>query len=278
MSQRILEAVLAELEAGRPAVLARITDFRGSVPRKDSPYYAFFTDGRQLGTVGGGCLDVFAQRLAAQVMEQGGSLTGEQHLDSEDAQESGLICGGRVTVEARRLEAGAQDRALLQAMLADPAVQPPRLLVFGGGHVGLAAARIAHEAGFAVSVIDDREEYASALRFPFAERCLAGEVSRAGELPALGGRDAVLIATRGHAYDLEALAWALRCQAGFIGLLGSRRKRDVIARKLIEMGIGADEFQSRCRCPVGLEIGAVTPEEIAVAAVAQLIAFRRDAL
>lgn len=150
----------------------------------------------------------------------------------------------------------------------------PRVVVFGAGHVGAAIARAAHAAGFRVVLVDDRPEFADADRFPDPVTVWATEADEAWRRLAAAPGDAVVIATRGHRYDALILERAVQSPAGYVGLLGSRRKREVIVRALEAAGVARAALE-RVRVPVGLPIGAVTPEEIAVSVVAELIAWRR---
>lgn len=150
----------------------------------------------------------------------------------------------------------------------------PRVLVFGAGHVGAAIARAASAAGFRVVVIDDRSEYADPSRFEAGITVLAADIEAALARYSLTIRDAVVIATRGHRNDAEILARVATLPAGYVGLLGSRRKKIVVTKGLKAAGVPAKSLQ-RVRVPVGLPIGAVTPEEIAVSVVAELIGWRR---
>jgi xanthine dehydrogenase accessory factor len=151
----------------------------------------------------------------------------------------------------------------------------PRVFVFGAGHVGAAIARAAAAAGFRVVVIDDRTEYADAARFADGIAVLAGDVETALTRYPLTSGDAVVIATRGHRNDALILERVATSPAGYVGLLGSRRKKAVVTKGLKAVGVPAKSLQ-RVRVPVGLPIGAVTPEEIAVSVVAELIGWRRD--
>src|SRR6266850_5800602 len=154
-------------------------------------------------------------------------------------------------------------------------LQPaPRVFVFGAGHVGSAIARAAAAAGFRVVVIDDRPEYADASRFADGIAVLAADVETALTRYALTTGDAVVIATRGHRNDALILERVATSPAGYVGLLGSRRKKVVVTKGLKAAGVPAKSLQ-RVRVPVGLPIGAVTPEEIAVSVVAELIGWRR---
>ena len=152
--------------------------------------------------------------------------------------------------------------------------QAPRVLVFGAGHVGAAIARAAAAAGFRVVVIDDRAEYADASRFGDGVAVLTGDVEATLLRYPLTAADAVVIATRGHRNDALILERVAASPASYVGLLGSKRKKAVITKALATAGVPAASLK-RVRVPVGLAIGAVTPEEIAVSVVAELIAWRR---
>ncbi|HTR21567.1 MAG TPA: XdhC/CoxI family protein [Gemmatimonadales bacterium] len=151
---------------------------------------------------------------------------------------------------------------------------PPRVLVFGAGHVGAAIASAAAAAGFRVLLIDDRPEFADATRFPPNISVRASGVDDVLTDTVLGARDAVVVATRGHRQDAGILERVAGSAAGYVGLLGSRRKQAVLTRALTALGVPAEAL-GRVRVPVGLDIGAETPEEIAVSVVAELIAWRR---
>ena len=150
----------------------------------------------------------------------------------------------------------------------------PRVLVFGAGHVGAAIARAAAAAGFRVVVIDDRQEYADPARFNGETTVLAGGVEDALARFPLTARDAVVVATRGHRHDALIVERVAPSPAGYVGLLGSRRKQAVLSKALTAAGVPAESL-ARIRVPVGLPIGAETPEEIAVSVVAELVAWRR---
>jgi len=172
-----------------------------------------------------------------------------------------------------RAAAGAElsrDRARVIERL----VPPPRVLVFGAGHVGAAIGRAAHAAGFRVTVVDDRPEFADPARFPTEIAVWAAEPEAAVARFVLAAEDAVVIATRGHRQDAEILARVAAAPADYVGLLGSRRKKEVVTKGLAAAGVPAAAL-ARVRVPVGLDIGARTPEEIAVSVVAELIAWRR---
>ncbi|HJQ65690.1 MAG TPA: XdhC family protein, partial [Gemmatimonadales bacterium] len=164
----------------------------------------------------------------------------------------------------------SDDRRTLVERLA-PA---PRLLVFGAGHVGSAIALAATTAGFRVVVVDDRPEFADPVRFPVSVTVCAVPAHDALERFAISAADAVVIATRGHRHDALILERVAGSAASYVGLLGSRRKKAVVTKALAASGVSSEALE-RVRVPVGLAIGAVTPEEIAVSVVAELISWRR---
>jgi xanthine dehydrogenase accessory factor len=174
--------------------------------------------------------------------------------------------GGR----ARAAATLSRDRRFVEEWV----TSPPRLFVFGAGHVGAAIARAAAAAGFRVTLIDDRPDYADPARFSPDISVLAADVDPALSRFALTAADAVVIATRGHRNDAVILERVATSPAGYVGLLGSHRKKIVVTKGLRAAGVPAETLR-RVRVPVGLAIGAVTPEEIAVSVVAELIAWRR---
>ena len=302
---------------GTPAALATVARVRGSTPVPAGTKMLVGSEGRLLGTVGGGCVeaDVIGAALAAQ--QQGRPALVTHHLNADLAGDLGLSCGGTVDIlveplvadaaYVRVLEAAAGAEAGLvrtgvaweagpvksfeplppNALTGVPAMltrdgkfvverltRPPRVFVFGAGHVGAAIARAAAAAGFRVVVIDDRAEYADPARFAAGIDVISAEVDAALARYPLTAADAVVIATRGHRNDALILERIATSPASYVGLPGSRRKKAVVTKGLTAAGV-APEALKRVRVPVGLAIGAVTPDEIAVSVVAELIAWRR---
>jgi len=152
----------------------------------------------------------------------------------------------------------------------------PLLYIFGAGHVSFELFKAAKNAGFDVIVADDREAYANAERFPGARQVIARDFSQT--MAELSPRESayIVIATRGHRDDMRVLRWAVQTPARYIGMVGSKRKAITVFRELTREGLNPELFD-RVYSPVGLDIGAVTPDEIAVSIVAELIAVRRRA-
>jgi xanthine dehydrogenase accessory factor len=254
----VWEAIVDCRRRGEAAALATIVSTLGSTPGKDPMKMLVRADGTIVGSVGGGCLEAEVWEAAREVMLSLRPRTLSFTLTEEHYPDSGLICGGTVTV------------------FLEPVTQP-RVHVFGAGHVGAATARLAHEAGFRVRVYDDRADL-------LAKAVLAEDIERVpGDFEqtaaqALGELDYVIVVTRGHHDDqraLQCLAAVRPGEAGprtprFLGMIGSRAKRAVLLPRLLAAGV-PQEWLDRIVSPVGLPIGARTAPEIAVSIVAQLI-------
>jgi xanthine dehydrogenase accessory factor len=154
-----------------------------------------------------------------------------------------------------------------------PVLPAPTLLIAGAGHVGAALAEVASRLDFLVTVIDDRPDYASASRFPSA-RCIAGDIEKELRRFPITDQTYIVIVTRGHKHDGQALAAVVNSRAAYIGLIGSRRKVHTIFTDLHAQGVPLEKL-ARIHAPIGLEIAAVTPHEIAVSIAAELVAIRR---
>ena len=178
----------------------------------------------------------------------------------------------------KRLQPGATRRQAFvdesAAVFIEPVPRVPRVIVFGAGHVGVEICRMAAGAGFHVVVVDDRDEFANPQRLPWASEILADDLGVVLDGMALEADDYVIAATRGHAFDAGVIARAAGSGAGYVGMLGSKRKLAVVRRALEANGV-SPEALDRVRCPIGEDIGADTPAEIAVSVVAELIRIRR---
>jgi xanthine dehydrogenase accessory factor len=258
----IFEEVVRMRQAGERGALATIVHTNGSIPSFESSRMLVRDDGSILGTVGGGCVEaeVWAAAKEVIVSEQPRKLAFNLNHDAE--YDAGLICGGTLEI------------------FVEPILPQPTLYIFGGGHVSTAVAGIAHQAGFKIAIVDDRESFANKERFPMAAE-LFTSYAEAFEKIQPNSSTYLLIVTRGHTGDMRVLAWALGTEArGFvpryIGMMGSKRKVIAVYQALQKEGFTRAQFD-RVNAPVGLEIGALTPEEIAVSITAELIAARRNA-
>lgn len=259
MSSRLdlYEEIVRLRQAGVSAALCTVLLARGSTPGKETMKMLVRADGSTLGSIGGGCVEEDCRQLALEVIASDRAATRSFTLNQKDLPESGLICGGQVTV------------------LVEPVV-PPTLVLFGGGHVAAAAARVARECELRVVVCDERPEYADPARHLAADLCLAGPWRESVARIAPAEHHYLVIATRGHRDDLEVLRElaAADCRPRYLGLLGSRAKHATLDRILADEGIPAP-FRARVRTPIGLPIGSRTAGEIAVSLLADLVHLRR---
>ena len=215
-----------------------------------------FADGRTIGTIGGGCYENDACLKAREALTSGRQVLAHYDLNDDFAQENGLICGGQMDVHI------------------DPLAPAARLYIVGAGHVGWHLARAAADTEFRVHVVDDREKFANRERFPHADDVIVEPIDdwlHRSEIPA---SSFVVIVTRGHQNDLEAMRALAARDLRYLGLIGSRAKVARIRKLLMSEGM-PPECLDRVHAPIGLEIGAVTPAEIAISILAQLIAIRR---
>jgi xanthine dehydrogenase accessory factor len=250
---QIFEEALRLKGLGRASAIATIVECRGSSPQKQGAKMLVRYDGSLLGTLGGGCLEADVVQAALMSMKDGNPLTLPFDLTERAG---GLVCGGSVLVYI------------------EPVLLEPHLVILGAGHVGKTLARLARFTGFRVTVIDDRKEFANHENVPDANEIMVKDFERAFEGLAVGKNTFIVIATRGHNHDLDAVRAALGTDADYIGLLGSRRKKGLLFRSLAESGFSQTDI-GRVVIPVGVEIGSVTPEEIAVSIMAQIIHRRR---
>ena len=257
MPTDLFEEIVRMRRSGERGALATIVHTNGSIPSYESSRMLVREDGSIAGTIGGGCVEAEVWAAAKEVMqiEQPRKMT--FNLNQDAAYDAGLICGGTLEI------------------FVEPILPQPLLYIFGGGHISSAVARIANSAGFSVNVADDREAFSNTERFPMADKLYTTyEDAFAKIVP--NASSYLLIVTRGHRDDMRVLAWAVRTEARYIGMIGSKRKVLSVYKALEKEGYSPEEFE-RVHAPVGLDIGALTPEEIAVSITAELIAVRRNA-
>lgn len=237
---------------GEPYALATVVAHSGSSPRKAGAKMLVRSDGSSLGSIGGGQVEKETIEASLNALSVGESWTLEFVL----TEENGFACGGCMSI------------------FVEPQGKRPLLVMFGAGHIGRAVSALAHGCGFRVVVVDERTDCAVQELLPGADEVHCCPVNTAFERVMLDRESFVVIATPGHLHDFEAVRGCLATDAGFIGLLGSRRKKEVLLQTLTDEGYDTIQ-RERINTPVGLDIGAETPEEIAVSIVAQLIKLKR---
>jgi xanthine dehydrogenase accessory factor len=255
VNREVFAAVAAALERGEAAALVTIVSTTGSTPQRVGAKMLVYADGRTVGTIGGGCYENDAFGKARDAIRSRRPQLVHYELDDDFAQETGLICGGQMDVYIEPIEPS------------------PELYIVGAGHVGFHLGRLAHEVGFRVHVVDDREKFANADRFPAAVEIVVDDIPSWIARASLPPHAYAVIVTRGHTNDLEALrALAVR-DLRYLGLIGSRAKVARIYEALTDDRIPPAALD-RVHAPIGLDIGAVTPQEIAVSILAELIAVK----
>lgn len=258
MNHEVFAALGEALSRGEEAALVTIVSSNGSTPQRVGAKMLVFADGRIVGTVGGGCYEHDAIGKARQVLATRQPTTVRYDLNDDFAEETGLVCGGQMAVFIEPIEAA------------------PAVYIFGAGHVGFYLGKIAHDAGFGVHVIDDRAAFANTERFPFAASVVVDDIPRWLAQTPIPSTAYAVIVTRGHRNDLDVLRGLATRELRYIGLIGSRAKVARLYDQLLAESPNVDPaLLERIHAPIGLDLGAVTPQEIAVSITAELIAVRR---
>ena len=252
----IYEEIVQLRRDGRRGAVATIVNVRGSIPSFKTAKMLVRDDGSIVGTIGGGCVEAEVWQAAREVMESEKQRTLSFNLNQDPKYDTGLLCGGTLDI------------------FVEPVLPPALLYIFGAGHVSVNLYKVAKDAGFEVIVADDREAYANRERFPEAKEVIAEDFDLAMARLTPNESSYIVIVTRGHRDDMRVLRWAVQTSARYIGMIGSKRKTIAVFRELTKEGLSPELFE-RVHAPVGLDIGAITPEEIAVAIAAELIATRR---
>ena len=254
----IYEQIVQLRREGRRGAVATIVNVRGSIPSFKTAKMLVRDDGSIVGTIGGGCVEADVWQAAREVMESEKPRTLKFDLNQDPRYDTGLVCGGTLEV------------------FVEPVLPPAVLYLFGAGHVALNVSKTAALAGFDVIVTDDRSSYASKERFPDAREVHALDFDEATKTLDPNESSYIVIVTRGHRDDMRILRWAVQTRARYVGMIGSTRKVIEMFKALQSEGLAAELFD-RVYAPIGIDIGAVTPEEIGIAVTAELIAIRRHA-
>ena len=307
---KVLERVVGEVDAGRAVALGVVVGRRGSAPQQPGALLCVDEAARITGTVGGGCVEADVRRRAHELLSRRAGAdrgTGEAggapeavrtlDLDHDFGFDDGLICGGQMDIAVvvyaggaevepvrqavARLRAGESTTLPIRVTTTEGVVEyrvklepAPKLVIAGAGHLGKALAELAVRLGFAISVIDDRADYANAERFPSPIEPVVGDIAQTLCGWLIDANTYVVVVTRGHQHDEQALGAVLSSSAKYLGMVGSKRKIQVIYDDLRQAG-ATDAQLERVHAPIGLPISALTPEEIAVSIAAELISVRR---
>lgn len=258
LSLDIFDEIIRLRRLGQKCALATIVQVRGSIPSFESAKLLVREDGSMLGTVGGGCVEGEVWTAAREVIETEKPRHLHFTLGQDAAYDNGLICGGQLDI------------------FVEPVLPQPAAMIFGAGHISKSLAKIAALAGFRIVIVDDRDLFANRERFPEADEIYSDEYEDVFPRLEVNETSFIVIVTRGHRDDMRVLKWAVGTSAKYVSMIGSKRKVIGVVRELENEGMPSEAFE-RIHAPMGLDIGALTPEEIAVSVVAEMIAVRRNA-
>ncbi len=242
------------IQKGGRGVLATVITSEGSAPRNASAKMLIKEDGSVIGTVGGGQLEHRVRQRAAEVIKTGKSEV--MHFDLSGKEKGGMICGGQADV------------------FLEPITAKETLFLCGAGHISFATAAIGKKLGFRIVVIDPRAEYNNKERFPDADSLVVEDYESAFKKLTITGDDYIIIYTPQHTFDEQCLQLACGTAAKYIGMVGSKKKVKEVKEHLLEKGISRKKLDT-VHAPIGLEIEAETPEEIAVSILAEVVQVRR---
>ena len=254
----IYDEIVRLRHLGQKAAIATIVQVHGSIPSYESAKMLVREDGSMMGTVGGGCVEAEVWNAAREVIETEKPRHLTFNLGQDAASDNGLICGGQLDI------------------FVEPVIPPPHAFIFGAGHISKSLSKVAALAGFATTIIDNRDTFANRERFPEADEVFAEEYEDVFAKLPINELSYLIIVTRGHRDDLRVLRLAVATDARYIAMIGSKRKVINVVKELEQEGIARDRIE-RIHAPMGLDIGAISPEEIAIAVVAEMIAVRRNA-
>ncbi len=252
----VYEALAAAQRKGTPVALATVIETTGSMPRHVGSKMVVYADGNIAGTVGGGAMESLVIKEALATLDDGEARTPVYRLNNMEDGDPG-ICGGSAKI------------------FIEPVGVAPTLLVIGGGHVGKALADLGKWAGYRVVLSDDREEFCNPEYAPGLDEYA---VCKPGDIPDqvnITGQTYIAAVTRGLPIDIHLIPALLSTNAAYIGLIGSRRRWALTAKALREEHDMSEDDLSRVRAPIGLELEAETPKEIAVSILAEIIMLRR---
>jgi xanthine dehydrogenase accessory factor len=271
----LFRKAISLLDSGQHVALVTVAATTGSTPGKEGFKMLVFDEGKgTAGTVGGGLVEARMIAEAAKMLDRPASRTFRFELAGTAEDEKG-ICGGSIELAIETFDATALPLLAERARaVEEDLTQTPRVILCGAGHVSYYIARCAKSVHFRVTVCDDRAEYANAERFPDADEIIVEDIERTFDRIRVDDCSYIVIVTRGHKCDRTVLEQALKTPARYIGMIGSKRKTSTILEKLRDAGVPQEQLD-RVYSPIGVSIGAVTPEEIALSIVCELVKIRR---
>lgn len=249
----VFEEIIRAKKHGESVVLATVVDSKGSAPRTAGARMLIKKDGTILGSIGGGAIE-------KTVVDEAKGIAGTEQtkLFAYDlGKDLGMSCGGRMSI------------------FLEPLMPPAHLIIFGAGHIGTALAQLGRLLDFHVTVIDNRAEFANEKRLPFADQVIVGNYGDILPEIKFHAETFIVLVTHRHAHDQEILEYCIQQPFKYLGMIGSKTKVAAALKKLSEKGV-TEEKIATIHSPIGLDIGADTPAEIAVAIAAEIIAIKKN--
>jgi xanthine dehydrogenase accessory factor len=253
----IYQNILKILSNGGEAALVTVISSSDSTPRRTGAKMLVQTNGTISGTIGGGRIEAEAIKIALSVIKSGKS---EKHkFNLLPDKELGMVCGGEMEIYV------------------EPVQPTPVIYIFGAGHISLSLAKLSSILAFRTVVIDNRPEFANKQRFPEADTLTVEDYGNLFSKITIDKNSYIVIVTHNHEHDQEVLEQAIKTPANYIGMIGSKHKVNIIFNHLVDQGIDK-KMLDRVHSPIGLEINAETPEEIAISIMAEIIKVKRSSL
>ena len=314
--KKLFSSIYDAVRSGEDVVMVSVTGESGSTPRGAGARMAVWKDGTSAGTIGGGAVEYRATHLAVEALKEKKSYIHGFRLRPNDIADLGMICGGDLEVFFQYIKGTSENAALFKEIILqlnseedswlvteiqgenqwgmrishdisgppkgkgiryyeEPLTKAGKVCIFGGGHISQKLVPVLDSVGFRCVVIDDMPEFANEALFPLAQKTVVADFSHFGSTVEISPSDYVVILTRGHKNDYDVLVQALKTDACYIGLVGSRTKIGKTRERLAEDGFPERAF-GRVYAPIGTEIKAETPEEIAISIAGEMIRVRAE--
>lgn len=251
----ISHAIVDALQNNKPAALATVVKTRGASPRKVGAKMIVFPDGTMVGSIGGGEMERRVIAAAKDALADGQPRYLDMTLANEERGDP-MICGGEMEI------------------FVEPLLTSPTLIIVGAGHIGAAVAQLGKPLGFRIVVLDDRPDFVTPANFPHADERIAGDIVKEIQRLEITPQTFVVLVTRAHTLDAQLLGAIVDKPAAYIGMLGSKRRVITVMETLKKQGVN-EAALARVHAPIGIEINAETPAEIAVSILAEIIQARR---
>lgn len=303
----IFTKLIELLNNKQDAMIITIIDEAGSSPRGRGSQMLVAASGQLLGTIGGGSVEKTSEQLGLELLQAKKSDIHHYELRKNVKEDIGMECGGDVIVHfqfvdssiqawknlaeevVNRIESKTKGYLTLSLNGELPTVDDEpanddkhfsmtlpigeRVILFGGGHVCRALAPILHSVGFRITVMDEREEFVTAERFPMAEERIVGEYTKLGDFLDIKPDDYIVVMTNGHTHDYDVEEYVLRRETAYVGVIGSAKKTASVNERLREAGVSEDMI-NYVHTPIGIDIKATTPEEIAISVTGEIVLVR----